>query len=154
MLELVRILCPIDLDDAALSALEYARDFAEKHRATLYVLNVARIPFADMDTPVAMDRHPHWEQAAQSRLEQIAQPLLKGMVAYELMVREGIAETVIVQVAAELNIDLIIMSTHARTGLAHFILGSVAETVIREAGCPVLTIKPRPAAGATEKEHP
>jgi nucleotide-binding universal stress UspA family protein len=147
MIEFRKILCPIDLDDNSLSALEYARDIAQKNAAKLYLLNVARILAADMDTPVAIGPHPHWEQAAQGRLDQIAGEWLEGRVAYEVIVRGGIPETVIVEVAAEFDIDLIVMRTHGRTGLAHFILGSVAETVIREAGCPVLTVKPKPIAG-------
>jgi universal stress protein A len=147
MIELRKILCPVDLDDTTPSALEYARDLAQKNGSTLYLLNVARIPAADMDAPVAIGPHPHWEQAAQRGLDQIAAQWLEGRVAYEVMVRDGIPETVIVEVAAELDIDLIVMSTHARSGIVHFILGSVAETVIREAGCPVLIVKPRPDAG-------
>jgi universal stress protein A len=147
MIEFRKILCPVDLDDTALSALEYARDIAQKNGATLYLLNVARIPAADMDAPVAIGPHPHWEQAAQRSLAQIAAQWLEGRVAYEVIVRGGIPETVIVEVAAELDIDLIVMSTHGRTGIVHFILGSVAETVIRESGCPVLIVKSKPVAG-------
>jgi universal stress protein A len=141
-----KILCPIDLDHESFSALECARDLAQKTGATLYLLNAARTPAPDMDAPVAIGPHPHWEQAAQHRLEQIAGRQLQGGVPYQTIVRDGIPETVIVEVAAELAADLIVMATHGRSGLVHFILGSVAETVIREAGCPVLTMKPNPAA--------
>ena len=144
MLEFRKILCPVDLDDDnSLSALEYARDIARQNGATLYLLHVARIPAPDMDSPVAIGPHPHWEQAAQRRLERIAAEWLEGRVPYEVIVRGGIAETVILEVVVELDIDLIVMTTHERTGLAHFILGSVAQTVIREVGCPVLMVKPK-----------
>lgn len=143
MIEFRKILCPVDLENTALWAVEYARDIAQKDGATLYLLNVARIPAADMDTPIAIGAHPHWELAAQSSLQVSAAEWLKGTVAYEVIVRAGIPETVIVEVAAELDVDLIVMSTHGRTGIVHFILGSVAETIIREARCPVLIVKPR-----------
>ena len=144
MPEFRKILCPVDLDDNSLSALEYAREIAQKNGATLYLLHVARIPAPDMDSPVAIGPHPHWEQAAQRSLERIAGEWLEGKVAYEVIVRGGIPETVILEVVVELDIDLIVMATHDRTGLAHFILGSVAQTVIREVGCPVLIVKPKP----------
>ena len=48
----------------------------------------------------------------------------------------------VVQVAAEVNADLIVLKTHGRTGLSHLILGSVAEEIVRTAPCPVLTLSP------------
>jgi universal stress protein A len=147
MREFRKILCPVDLDDDnSLAALEYALDLAQKNGAALYVLHVARTPAPDMDAPVAIGPHPHWERAAQEWLEKVAGKRLDGRVAYQVIIRSGIAETVIMQVAAELNADLIVMATHGRTGLSHLILGSVAETVVREATCPVLTVKPKPIA--------
>ena len=146
MTEFKKILCPIDLDNDSLPALECARDLAQRTGATLYVLNAARTPAPDMDVPVAIGPHPHWEEAARHRLEQLADQCLQGKVPYQIAVRDGIPETVIVKAAAELKADLIVMTTHGRPGLAHFILGSVAETVIREADCAVLTVKAKPAA--------
>jgi len=145
MLEFKKILCPVDLDDNGLYALEYTRDIARQSGATVYLLNVARVPPSDMDTPVAILLYPHWEQAARRNLEQIAGERLEGTVADEIMVREGIPETVILEVAAELQIDLIVMVTHSSTGLAHFFLGSLAETAAQQAPCPVLVV-PKPDA--------
>jgi len=150
MLSFKKILCPIDLDDDnSFSALSYASGLAEQNSATLYLLHVARIPGPDMDAPVAIGPHPHWELEAQRNLEAIAQQRLDAKVAYEVAVRGGIAESVIVELAAELEIDLIVMATHGRSGLAHLVLGSVAEAVIREAPCPVFAVGPKPA----EKDH-
>jgi len=53
----------------------------------------------------------------------------------------------IVRVAQERGVDLIVMSTHGRTGLQHVLMGSVAEKVVRLAPCPVLTVKHRAAPG-------
>jgi universal stress protein A len=145
MLAFKKILCPMELDENSLFALDCAGDLARQSGATLYLLHVPRIPAPDMDVPVAIGPHPHWEVAAERSLKEIADKRLGDGVAYEIIVRQGIPETVILEVAAELEADLIVMATHGRTGLAHFILGSVAESVIREADCPVLTIKPRPA---------
>jgi universal stress protein A len=148
MLTVKKILCPIDLHDlTSFSALEYACGLAQKNRATLYLLHVARTPGPDMDAPVAIGPHPHWEVEAQQQLEEIARQRLDATLAYEIVVRGGIPESEITRMASELGIDLIVMATHGRSGLAHFILGSVAEAVIREAPCPVLTVRP----GRTEK---
>ncbi len=147
MLEISKVLCPVELDDNSLAALEYALEIAEKNRATLYILHVARTPGPDMDVPLAIGPHPHWERQAQAWLEKAAGQRLDGRVAYQVMVRGGIPETVIMEVAAELDPDLIVMTTHGRTGLSHLILGSVAETVVREAACPVLTVKPKAITG-------
>jgi nucleotide-binding universal stress UspA family protein len=143
MFEVSKILCPVDLDDSSLAALEYALEIAERNRATLYLLHVARTPAADMDAPVAIQPHPHWEREAREWLEKAAGKRLDGRVSYQVLIRSGVPETVIMEVAAELEPDLIVMATHGRTGLSHLILGSVAEAVVREAACPVLTVKPR-----------
>jgi len=149
MLNLKRILCPIDLDYVAKYALDYACDIAMQSKATIYLLNVARTPAADMDTPVAIEANPYWERVALRRLEQIALETFGNKVPYEAIVRGGIPESVILKVATELSIDLIVMSTHARTGLAHFLLGSLAETTAGEAPCPVLVV-PGPAVNRTD----
>ncbi len=55
---------------------------------------------------------------------------------------EGSAADALVRLADELKCDLIVMGTHGRSGLPHVLLGSVAEKVVRKAGCPVLTVRP------------
>ena len=59
------------------------------------------------------------------------------------VVRTGNPFVEIVRYAREENIDLIVLGTHGRTGLVHVLLGSVAERVVRQAGCPVLTVRPK-----------
>ncbi len=63
----------------------------------------------------------------------------------ELFVANGNAAPEIINFAAGWKIDLVVMGTHGRTGLKHFLLGSVAERVVRESPVPVLTIHPEPA---------
>ena len=62
-------------------------------------------------------------------------------ISAEFAVHGGTPELVIVDMAAEKEADLIVMGTHGRTGLAHVLLGSVAERVLRTAPCPVITVK-------------
>jgi universal stress protein A len=138
-----RILCPVDFSPNSLAALETAKEVALKYQARVYPLHVARIPAPDMDmdTPIAIPPRPHWEKSAYDRLRTIARQKLGG-VTYEVVVKEGIPESGILEAVNELGIDLVVMSSHGRSGLAHFVLGSVAEEVVRTALCPVLVVKP------------
>jgi nucleotide-binding universal stress UspA family protein len=75
------------------------------------------------------------------KLERIARDKLAGKVRYQLHVVSGTPDDDVVRMANEIGADLIVMATHGRKGLSHFILGSVAERVMREADCPVLTMR-------------
>jgi universal stress protein A len=139
MLRFSNILCPVDFDRNSLAAVPYAAELAEKHNAVLYLLHVIHVhptaePGLSFGEAVA---------TAQTRLEQISHQKLKVGTRYELLVVIGDAAGEILQVATRLSIDLIVMATHGRTGLRRLALGSVAERVVREAQCPVLTIKPK-----------
>jgi universal stress protein A len=142
MIEFQRILCPLDVGHDSLSALDVARGTAERYGSTIYLLHVARVPAASMDAPMPIGPHPHWEQAAQKWLTDLALKHLQGKVPWQVVVRVGIPDGVILDVVRDLQIDLVVMATHGRTGLAHFILGSVTENVVREAPCPVMVVKP------------
>lgn len=142
MTEFRKILCPVDFESSSAVALDLAKSVALKYHATLYVLNVARIPAADMDAPVTIAAHPHFEQAAHDHLKELARQNLDDEIAYELVVKDGIPESAILDAVNDLGIDLVVMATHGRTGLAHFVMGSVAEEVVRTAPCPVMVVKP------------
>jgi len=143
----LRILSPVDFHDNSLAALEYAAQFARQYDATVYLLHV--IP------PDELHRHRdvyrpeesggadiHWaEKVAKEKLHEIAQQRLSGGIRYEILTRVGDAAVSILAAAAEVGAELIVMATHGRMGLSHFFLGSVAEQVVREASCPVLTIR-------------
>src|ERR1051326_4347633 len=68
---------------------------------------------------------------------------LRGLKVEEV-IGHGDAAAEIVRVADEQNVDLIVISSHGRTGLGRIIFGSTAEAVVRHAGCPVLVVKPPP----------
>jgi universal stress protein A len=136
-----KILCPIDFDRNSLVALEYARDLAKEQDATLHVLHVVFIPMVSPGFPG--EPYPVVsEEPSKLELEQVAREHLDGKVRYELATRSGRPAECIKQAAEELGVDLIVMATHGKTGMARLILGSVAEHVVREASRPVLTIRP------------
>ena len=73
----------------------------------------------------------------------VARKWLHGKVPYEIIVRTGVPVAGVLKAEAEFSIDLVVMSTHGRTGRKHTLLGSVAEEVVRRSICPVLTTRPR-----------
>ncbi|MFZ1118842.1 MAG: universal stress protein, partial [Candidatus Binataceae bacterium] len=68
---------------------------------------------------------------------------LEVKVPYEIHVISGIPDADVARFANQLGADLVVMATHGRKGLRHFVLGSVAEHVMREANCPVITVRPK-----------
>ncbi|MBI3796312.1 MAG: universal stress protein [Deltaproteobacteria bacterium] len=81
------------------------------------------------------------EKVSKEKLQELAQERLRGGIRHEILTRVGDAAKSILQVAEEVGAELIVMATHGRIGLPHFFLGSVAEQVVREASCPVLTVR-------------
>jgi universal stress protein A len=141
------ILCAVDFDKNSLAAVPVAAELARDHDAALYLLHVVELP----PGPEVALSFGRMEDAARTRLERISHQKLKAGTRYELLVVTGDAAGEVLQAATRLGIDLIVMATHGRKGLRRLVLGSVAERVVREAPCPVLTVKPKAArTGASE----
>jgi universal stress protein A len=140
--QLKRILVPVDFSDCSAKALQYALPFARQFGATLLVTHVIQpyIPIPEMTGVDVELIEAQMRHAAERELKVVCQSL-PADVASEQVLRIGHAQTEIVNAAKELNADLIIVSTHGRSGLAHVFLGSTAERVIRHAGCPVLVVR-------------
>lgn len=135
-----RILCPIDFDENSYFALDLARDLAQEHAATIYLLHVvSTVPVPAAGVP--MEPYPVSEHEARTRLEVVARQHLGDKVNYRVITRVGNPADLVNRAAAELQADSIVMATHGRKGVARLLLGSVAEKVIREAPCPVLAVK-------------
>ena len=144
---LKNILVPIDFSDCAKKALEYAIPFAREHDATVTAIYVVP-PVYGVGEYGGMDftgLEAESRAEAEARLNRLVDEDLDGKVSVETIVRNGPAASEIIEAARDLPADLIIISTHGRTGLKHALLGSVAEHVVRAAPCPVLVVR--------EKEH-
>jgi nucleotide-binding universal stress UspA family protein len=140
-----KILCPIDFEQDSMEALELACRLAKQNSATVYLLTVIGVPIAATELPpVALYPNPAVEAVSRDRLKAIAQEKLPG-VPHAVFVASGNAAPEILNLSAEQGIDLIVMGTHGRRGVPHFLLGSVAERVVRESPVPVLTIRPKAA---------
>lgn len=140
-----RILVPIDMSVFSVTALQYAEDIAEHFGAEIVVLHIA-----EEDDIAARIPKKERDQMSQQEIDQ----RVKSMVAHMLMdhnvvtqsmrieIRHGSPAEKIVSAVPEIHADLIVMCTHGRSGLSHVLMGSVAEKVVRNASCPVLTLKP------------
>jgi universal stress protein A len=133
-----RILCPLDFEEGSLNALRLAIQLAAQNKAELYLLHICPTVVIPLGGPVTEPLMA--EQSARQRLEEIASRDLAG-IRYELLVTTGVAAEKVIDVQAGLAADLIVMGTHGRAGLSKLFLGSIAERVVREASCPVLTTK-------------
>ena len=146
MILLKKILVATDFGEASGAALEYGRDLARSYGATLHVLHVAENLFARYIDDGAIAYLPQ----VQSDVENAARKRMEGLVSDEdrtmlhakpiVLTALGAAEA-IVEYAKTHTIDIIVMGTHGRRALAHLLMGSVAERVVRMAPCPVLTVR-------------
>jgi universal stress protein A len=148
---LKRILVPVDFSSESLSAVRFARDWAARFRAAVCLLHVTEpvIPAPSFGAqPIAVPLPPRGLRARlKAELEKIAKKELPRTIKTTVEIREGIPYDAIVTAAKKLKADLIIISSHGRTGLVRFFMGSTAERVVRHAPCPVLTL--RSAAAGT-----
>ena len=140
-----KILCPVDFDDNSIAALDAAANIARESGATLEVLHVIPIVIQPGGMPIHVDIYSVEEETAKTELLELAKLHLQG-VKYELRTTVAQPSAAILHAQRQLGADAIVMGTHGRHGFAHFFLGSVAERVVREANCPVLTIRKNHAA--------
>jgi len=151
VLEIRKILAPTDFSPHAAQAVCYACGLAERLESELHLLHVlAEVVPSGPDpllTPVPPPEY-YREAEEQSRiaLAQSLDPTWGRPHALEAAVRWDSPVEGIVAYARDQAIDLIVIATHGRTGLSHVLLGSVAERIVRDAPCPVLTIRDRTPA--------
>jgi universal stress protein A len=134
-----KILCPIDFDENSIAALATAAKMARQFDATVEVVHVVPIVVQPGGTQVYADVYATEEQSSKAKLAELAKFHLAG-VKYELRTTVALPSAAILHAAKNLGADVIVMSTHGRRGLSHLFMGSVAERVVREAQCPVLTV--------------
>lgn len=144
-----KILAPTDFSDDSKLALSYAVELAQKFSAEIVVVHVDQ-PLAPV---MVSELNPGLDVGTMNRIAEEQRLLAlreldqttarlreQGLKARSLM-RVGAPFLEIINAAVSENADLIVMGTHGRSGLAHVLMGSVAERVVRKAPCPVLTIR-------------
>jgi universal stress protein A len=137
MIVINKVLVPIDFEKASDEALIYARHLAKTFGADLHVMHVAENLFF---RPMANNPFAIQTGIANQLAEKITKEDRKTLHAVAVMRTSDEPAEEIVQYAEHEQIDLIVMGTHGRTNMAHLLMGSVAEKVVRSASCPVLTI--------------
>jgi len=150
MLNIERILVPVDFSEDSAQALDHARAFAALHGAALELVHVIEEPtfpaFYSSAYKAAYGEAPaDLEEEAHAALERLTQEVQghdveRGIGYY---VRRGHADDEIIHLAEEHDIDLIVIGSHGLTGVDRLMLGSVAEKVVRGAPCPVYVAKTR-----------
>jgi nucleotide-binding universal stress UspA family protein len=147
VIALRRVLVPTDFSEPSAKALGYGKALAGAFYASLHVLHVVQEPFVHgwtMEGYVAAlpDFRTDLEAQARDRLQTCLTEAERGLYHAELAVRVGQPYMEILAYAKDREVDLIVVGTHGRGGLEHFLLGSVAERVVRASPCPVLTVRP------------
>ena len=140
-----RILVATDFSETAERALAFAKALAKgSDRAVLLLAHVHFVPLEIEALAVRgaeqvfTDIHEH----ARAQLAELAGKLRDEGFDVEYEARDGVVDTVLLDIANDLSADVIVMGTHARRGLGHVVLGSIAERVLRHAPCPVVVVPP------------
>lgn len=159
-LAIERILVPIDFSEHARKALRYASEMAELYGAKIDLLHVIEEKlhpaFYVGGVQSIYDIEPNIEEKVRERLDALHDEIAAGRPGVGVHVASGRAAREITQFAEEQGSDLVVMSTHGLTGAERFLLGSVAEKVVRHVPVPVFTVKAfgkslvEPAAEARE----
>lgn len=140
------ILLATDFSDASEAALGYARTIAATFGASLHVLHVledlaAHAWTTEVYVAALPGVHEEMERQARERLDALLTPEERQRQDVTLALRSGSPFVEVVRYAREAGADMIVLGTHGRGAIAHMLLGSVAERVVRKAHCPVLTVR-------------
>jgi nucleotide-binding universal stress UspA family protein len=147
MLTLQNVLLATDFSETSTAALDYARDLTQAFRARLHVLHVledlaSRAWTTDVYVASLPAIQDEMASQARKRLDAVLTAEERQKLNARLEIRTGSPFVEIIRYARDEKIDLIVMGTHGRGPMAHLLLGSVAERVVRKAPCAVLTVRP------------
>lgn len=158
MISIARILCPVDFSPFSRHAVEHAAAIAKWYESEVVLLHVMPTPMQMIPPPgcgiaaAVPIVIPEEERRLQAELDAFVKPIAPTMQAPGLRVEIGGPVWRILECAADLPADLIVMGTHGHSGFERLMLGSVTERVLRKAPCPVLTV-PR-AVQSTDPDQP
>ncbi|HVZ35300.1 MAG TPA: universal stress protein [Polyangiaceae bacterium] len=151
MAGLKKLLCPVDLAPSAVSAAHEAASLAKSLGAELVLLYVMADPALAVGDPLLAPGElsgyalpvltEEYRSEMDRRLRELAEQLRKDGISVSTMLVRGSPHEAIVDTADSEHADMIVMTTHGRTGVPHFLLGSVTERVVRAARVPVLTLR-------------
>ena len=160
-LDFKRILCPVDMSIFSEGAVRLGAQLAEASDASLYLLHVIDNPFDELYMTPITEADPALyglyrseperraqiinatRQHSEVMLKQFCHDWIAHLPKTRYLVMDGNPFEKIIDAATDHRIDLIVLSTHGRTGVKRLLIGNVAEKVVRHAPCPVLTVKPK-----------
>jgi len=143
MTSIKTILCPVDFSERSERSLRYAIDLAAQLHARVHVFHVYEMSeYVVPENPVVRDDLlPRQAETARADLEAVVARHAGGPVPLTSSMKEGVARRLILDAAKEHAADLIVMGSHGRGGVARFMLGSVAERIVRASPVPVLVVR-------------
>lgn len=142
-ISLKKILCPCDFSDFSHLAIPYAAELCREFGASLKLAHVvaAWLDYPEFVPSVKQNNSPHLVEEAEKSLEKLASE--QEGIEVHVEVDSGIPHRKLSDIIEKDNIDLVVMTTHGRSGIPHFLLGSVTEKILRTANCPVMTVRPK-----------
>ena len=142
-----KILVPLDGSPLAEAAIPHVEALASLEGAEVFLIMVAVTPvavFSLAETPQASDAIDTMEAESLIYIQSIRARLQKAGIRTSILAREGPVAETILEVCSEIHADLIAISTHGRSGISRWLMGSVAERVTNQSPVPVLLIHPKP----------
>ena len=154
MLPIKNVLCPTDFSEPSYEALKVADELAAHFGATLHIVNV--VPLVPIvEAPIGVESASFNVASYQQELEGQAKKSLKALAEQRVTKGENVVTDVLIgnaagevmRYASEKGMDMIVIATHGLSGWRRFISGSTTEQIVRQASCPVLTIRKPTAKG-------
>lgn len=140
-----KILVPLDGSQLAEAVLPHAEAIAKSENAEIILLRVPMMPAAEFfsrEPTIALKIHEEEQAEAEKYINEKMDDLKKDQIKVSVVTQDGPVPETILQVAEETHADMIAMSTHGRTGMQRWLMGSVADRVVHHAHIPVMLIHP------------
>ena len=138
-----KIVIPTDFSEASLKALDMAKQAADAFDAELHVMTAVQAPIVFQPTMAAS--YPSIDELRKEAMERLEAYEKEHLASWgrtvHKIVFEGRASDEICRYAEEIDATMIVMATHGHSGLAHIVIGSTTENVVRHAKCPVLSVR-------------
>jgi len=139
-IQLKNILVPVDFSELSLKSLQYAIPLAQQFGAKLTLLYVLEPLAYSPEFPYGAPLPPDPAVEIRRELTELCRSRIPAEVSADTAVCEDFAHSGVVETARDMCADLIIMTTHGRTGISHLLMGSTVEKIVRQAPCPVLVL--------------
>ncbi|NTU42863.1 MAG: universal stress protein [Nitrospirales bacterium] len=144
-MEIKKILFPTDFSEGAMNALPYAIDLAKSYGAQIYLMHVVYdiasasglyVPHVSVS-----EMYKELEASAEKELERFGIEQRRDLKDVQYVLRRGVPYEEVLKFSQEEGINLIVIGSHGRKGIDRVLFGSTAERIVRNASCPVLTVR-------------